>query len=186
MTTVVVVKKCGSVAFAADTLVAFGDTRLSHRIEPNSKLFKQDTPAGTSYVGVAGTVAHFSVLGKALAALPSEHLLLGSKAPVLDTFTRLHSVHKKTFFLQTKEDDNDLYESSQISVLIANAAGIFGPYSYTGRCSSSTSSGASARTWGSRSARCMQSGVASRQRANWRASADVPVANSTRIRQEFG
>ena len=141
MATVVVVKKCGSVAFAADTLVAFGDTRLSHRIEPNSKLFKQDTPAGTSYVGVAGTVAHFSVLGKALAALPSEHLLLGSKAPVLDTFTRLHSVHKKTFFLQTKEDDNDLYESSQISVLIANAAGIFGPYSYTGRCSSSTSSG---------------------------------------------
>jgi hypothetical protein len=33
-------------------------------------------------------------------------------------------------FLQTKEDDNDPYESSQFSVVIANASGIFGLYSY--------------------------------------------------------
>jgi len=32
--------------------------------------------------------------------------------------------------LQTKEDDNDPYESSQFSVVIANANGIFGLYSY--------------------------------------------------------
>ncbi len=130
MTTVVVVKKAGSVAIAADTLVTFGDTRLSHRFEPNSKLFKLDTQAGTSYVGVAGTVAHFPVLRKAMAALPREHLLLGSKDQVFDTFTRLHPVLKENFFLQTKEDDNDPYESSQFSVVIANASGIFGLYSY--------------------------------------------------------
>ena len=57
-------------AIAADTLVTFGDTRLSHRFEPNSKLFKVDTPAGLSYVGMAGTVAHFPVLRKAMPALP--------------------------------------------------------------------------------------------------------------------
>jgi ATP-dependent HslUV protease subunit HslV len=39
-------------------------------------------------------------------------------------------VLKDTFFLQTKEDDNDPYESSQFSVLLANPAGIFGLYSY--------------------------------------------------------
>lgn len=130
MTTVVVVKKAGQVAIAADTLVTFGDTRLSHRYEANSKLFEVDTPTGPSYVGVAGTVAHFPVLRKAMTALPKDQLKLGSKDDVFDTFTRLHPLLKETFFLQTKEDDNDPYESSQFSVLIANASGIYGLYSY--------------------------------------------------------
>lgn len=130
MTTVVVVKKAGQVAIAADTLVTFGDTRLSHRFEANSKLFKIDTPSGPSYVGIAGTVAHFPVLRKAMTSLPREQLKLGSKDEVFDTFTKLHPMLKETFFLQTKEDDNDPYESSQFSVVIANATGIYGMYSY--------------------------------------------------------
>ena len=48
MTTVVVVKKAGQVAIAADTLVTVGDTRLSHRREANSKLVKVDSPTGPS------------------------------------------------------------------------------------------------------------------------------------------
>ena len=130
MTTVVVVKKGGQVAIAADTLVTFGDTRLGHRYEPNSKLFKVDTPAGPSWVGMAGTVAHFPVLRKAMNALPKDQLLLGSRDEVFDTFVRLHPLLKESFFLQTKEDDNDPYESSQFSVLIANGSGIYGLYSY--------------------------------------------------------
>ncbi len=130
MTTVVVVKKGGQVAIAADTLVTFGDTRLSNRFEANSKLFKVDTPSGPTYVGIAGTVAHFPVLRKAMVALPKDQMLLGSKDEVFDTFTRLHPLLKETFFLQTKEDDNDPYESSQFSVVIANATGIYGLYSY--------------------------------------------------------
>jgi ATP-dependent protease HslVU (ClpYQ) peptidase subunit len=39
-------------------------------------------------------------------------------------------VLKDQFYLQTKEDDNDPYESSQFSVVIANSSGIFGLYSY--------------------------------------------------------
>jgi ATP-dependent HslUV protease, peptidase subunit HslV len=130
MTTVVVVRKAGQVAIAADTLVTFGDTRLSSRFEANSKLFRIDTQAGPSYVGMAGTVAHFPVLRKAMLALPPEHLKLGSKDEVFDTFTRLHPLLKETYFLQTKEDDNDPYESSQFSAVIANATGIYGLYSY--------------------------------------------------------
>jgi ATP-dependent HslUV protease, peptidase subunit HslV len=130
MTTLVVVKKNGQVAIAADTLVTFGDTSLSHRFEANSKLFKVDTPAGVSYVGMAGTVAHFPVLRKAMAVLPPEQLKLGSRDEVFDTFIKLHPLLKETFFLQTKEDDNDPYESSQFSVVIANATGIYGLYSY--------------------------------------------------------
>lgn len=130
MTTVVVVRKAGQVAIAADTLVTFGDTRLAHRFEDNGKVFKVEAPAGPSYVGMAGTVAHFPVLRKAMTALPAEQLKLGSKDEVFDTFTRLHPLLKETFFLQTKEEDNDPYESSQFSVLIANATGIYGVYSY--------------------------------------------------------
>jgi ATP-dependent HslUV protease subunit HslV len=121
VTTVVVVKKAGQVAIAADTLVTFGDTRLSHRYEANSKLFKVDTPTGPSWVGMAGTVAHFPVLRKAMNALPKDQLLLGSRDEVFDTFVKLHPLLKESFFLQTKEDDNDPYESSQFSVVIANA-----------------------------------------------------------------
>jgi ATP-dependent protease HslVU (ClpYQ) peptidase subunit len=130
MTTVVVVKKDGQVAIAGDTLVTFGDTRLGNRYEANSKIFKVDTPVGVSYVGLAGTVAHFPVLRKAMHALPKEQLLLGSKDEVFDTFTKLHPLLKEAFFLQTKEDGNDPYESSQYSAVIANATGIYGLYSY--------------------------------------------------------
>ena len=130
MTTLVIVKKAGQVAIAADALVTFGDTRLGNRFEDNTKIFRIDTPAGGSYIGMAGTVAHFPVLRMAMAALPKEHLKLGSKDEVFETFTRLHPLLKETFFLQTKEDDNDPYESSQFSVVIANATGIYGLYSY--------------------------------------------------------
>ena len=85
MTTLVGVRKAGQVVMAADTLVTFGDTSLSHRFESNSKIFKVDTPAGMSYVGIAGTVAHFPALRKAMAALPKEQLKLGSRDEVFDT-----------------------------------------------------------------------------------------------------
>ena len=130
MTILVVVKKAGQLVMAADTLVTFGDTALAHRYEANSKIFKVDTPAGISYVGTAGTVAHFPALRKAMAALPKADLKLSSKDEVYDTFLKLHPLLKENFFLQTKEDDNDPYESMQFTVVVANSSGIYGLYSY--------------------------------------------------------
>jgi ATP-dependent HslUV protease subunit HslV len=114
----------------SDSLVTFGDTRLSHRFEANEKVFQVDAVGGPSYVATAGTVAHFPALRKALAALPAGELKLHSKDQVYDTFLKLHPILKDTFFLQTKEEDADPYESMQFSVLVANSAGIFGLYSY--------------------------------------------------------
>ncbi len=130
MTTLVAVRKAGQAVIATDALITFGDTRLGSRFEANEKIFKVETPAGGSYIGMAGTAAHFPVLRKAMAALPKDQLRLGSKDEVFDTFHKLHPVLKDIFFLQTKEDDNDPYESSQFSALIANASGIYGLYSY--------------------------------------------------------
>ena len=126
MTTVVVVRKGGTVAIAADSLVTFGDTRLGHGYESNEKVFK----VGDSWIGMSGTTAHFPVLRRALSALPPEELRLGSRDEVFDTFVRLHPKLKDRFFLNTKEHDSDPYESSQFSILIANVHGVFGVESY--------------------------------------------------------
>lgn len=126
MTTVTVAKKGDSVAMAADTLVTFGDTRLLHGYERNEKIFK----AGDSFIGMSGTTAHFPVLRKALKGMPAAELRLHSREEVFETFLKLHPRLKDQFFLNTKEEDADPYESSQFTILIANASGIYAVYSY--------------------------------------------------------
>ena len=130
MTTVVAVRKGGQVVMAADSLVTFGDTRLSHRAEANQKLFMVNDAGGQSIFAVAGAAAHFLVLQHALAVQSPEALRFGSKDEIFRTFTLLHPVLKESFFLQTKEDEHDPYESSQFTMLLANASGIYGIYSY--------------------------------------------------------
>ena len=126
MTTIAVARKGGQVAIAAESLVTFGDTRLSHGYEANDKVFR----IGNSWVGMAGTTAHFPVLRKALGSLPADELRLGSRDEVFETFLKLHPKLKETYYLNPKEEDADPYESSQFTVLIANATGIYGVYSY--------------------------------------------------------
>lgn len=125
MTTCVVVKKNHEIAIASDSLVTFGDTRLSHLYEVNEKIFQ----VGDSYIALAGTAAHFPVMRKLLANM-REDCRLGSRDEVFETFSKVHEILKEKYFLNTKEDEDDPYESSQITSLIANPNGIFGVYSY--------------------------------------------------------
>ena len=125
MTTCVVVKKDGEVAIAADSLVTFGDTRLARGYEQNQKIFQ----VGDSLIALAGTTAHFPVMRSLLAGLADE-CRLGTRDDVFRTFLKVHEKLKDEYFVNTKEDDDDPYESSQITCLIANATGIYGVYSY--------------------------------------------------------
>lgn len=125
MTTVVVVKKGNQIAIAADSLVTFGDTRLSPELEANEKLFQ----IGDNWFGLSGSMAHFPVMKSVLSSM-GEDLKLNSRAEIFDTFRKVHELLKEKYFLNTKEDDDDPYESSQISCLIANPSGIYGVYSY--------------------------------------------------------
>lgn len=125
MTTCVVVKKNDEIAIASDSLVTFGDTRLSQAYEVNDKIF----PVGQSYISLAGTTAHFPVLKKLLTDMGDE-CRLSTREEVFETFTRVHQILKDKYFLNTKEEEDDPYESSQITALIANPVGIFGVYSY--------------------------------------------------------
>jgi len=125
MTTCVVVKKGNEVAIAADTLVTFGDLRLSQAYESNDKIFQ----VGDSYVAMEGTTAHFPVMRKLLAEM-GEECKLCNRDQVFETYTRVHQILKEKYFLNPKEDEEDPYESSQLVSLIANPHGIFGIYSY--------------------------------------------------------
>ena len=125
MTTCVVVRKNNQIAIAADSLVTFGDTRLASGYEVNQKIF----PIGSSWVTLAGTAAHFPVMRKLLTDMGDE-CKLNNRDEVFTTFSRVHQILKENYFLNTKEDEDDPYESSQITSLIANPYGIFGVYSY--------------------------------------------------------
>ncbi len=124
MTTIVVVKKAGMAVIAGDTLTTFGSTRLAsvHDAAPE-KLLKH----GDSYFGIAGSAAHQLVLESLL--VKHADFAFGSRAEIYDSFRKLHPILKEEAFLNAKEEDDDPYESSQLTSLIANPSGIFGVYS---------------------------------------------------------
>jgi ATP-dependent HslUV protease subunit HslV len=124
MTTIVAVRKNGYAAIAADTLTTFGNTRLhASQDASHDKILR----IGDSYVGVCGSAAHHLVLSSLLAKTPD--VQLNSKAAIFETFRKLHPILKEECFLNPKEDEEDPYESSQITALIANSRGIFAIYS---------------------------------------------------------
>jgi ATP-dependent HslUV protease, peptidase subunit HslV len=126
MTTITLVRRGKQIAIASDSLVTFGDTRLAHGYEINEKVFR----VGENLIGMSGSTAHFPVLERALRQLAPERLKMRTRDQVFDTFLELHPKLKENFFLNTKEEDDDPYESSQFTVAIANPWGIFGVYSY--------------------------------------------------------
>jgi ATP-dependent HslUV protease subunit HslV len=124
MTTIVAVKKNGYVAIAADTLTTFGNTRLhASQDASHDKILHIDD----NFIGVCGSAAHHLVLTSLLAKTPD--VQLNSKAAIFETFRKLHPILKEECFLNPKEDEEDPYESSQITALIANSSGIFAIYS---------------------------------------------------------
>ena len=125
MTTLTVVKKGDTVAIAADGLTTFGDTRLARSYKgEHDKILR----IADSWMGICGSSAHHLVLLSAFSKL--EDIRLGSRMEVYETFRRLHPILKEHAFLNPKEDEDDPYESSQITALIANSSGIYGIYSY--------------------------------------------------------
>jgi ATP-dependent protease HslVU (ClpYQ) peptidase subunit len=124
MTTIVVVRKGGTAAIAADSLTTFGEARLPANYDASpEKILK----CGDSYVGVSGSAAHQLVLESVLTRKPG--LRLHGKSEIFETFRGIHPILKEEHFLNPKEEEDDPYESSQITALIANRSGIYGVYS---------------------------------------------------------
>ena len=124
MTTIVAVRKNGIVAIAADTLTTFGNTRLPAAMDSSHDKVLH---IGDSHIGVCGSAAHHLVLANLLGK--SADVQLNSKEAIFETFRKLHPVLKEECFLNPKEDEEDPYESSQITALIINASGLYGIFS---------------------------------------------------------
>ncbi|MES2205367.1 MAG: MFS transporter [Pseudomonadota bacterium] len=125
MTTLVVVKKEHQIVIAGDSLTTFGDMRLPAEYDRSyDKIVQyQDT-----YIALCGSAAHQLVFHNLLAH-QKKSLNFSNKALIFETFRQLHPILKEKHFLNPKEDEDDPYESSQLSALVANPHGIFGVYS---------------------------------------------------------
>ena len=124
MTTIVVVRKGASAVIAADSLTTFGTTRLAPGYDRSPQKVVRYRE---SFIGVAGSAAHQLVLENLLERNPN--LDFGGRPAIYETFRKLHPVLKEEAFLNPKEEDDDPYESSQMTVMIANPTGIFAVYS---------------------------------------------------------
>ncbi len=124
MTTVVVVRKGNQAVIAADSLSTFGDTRMGARDDACwNKIFESHG----SHFSISGSAAHDLVLQSLLKKVKT--LNFGSRMAIFESFRKLHPKLKEDFFLKPEEEDDDPYESSQITALIANPSGIYGVYS---------------------------------------------------------
>ncbi len=125
MSTLVMVERAGVACMAADTLTSFGSRKQSARyVERPEKILEVD---GT-YIGFVGWCAHQNVLESAFSH--------GLELPEIETeqdlfeFSRvLHKRLKSQYFLNTTEDLDDPYESSQMMLFVLNRHGMFGLYS---------------------------------------------------------
>jgi ATP-dependent protease HslVU (ClpYQ) peptidase subunit len=169
MTTLVVVRKHNEVAIAADSLTTFGDTRLSAQFD---RIYDKIVHYRDTYIGLCGSAAHQLVFESLLAQ--HQDLEFGSKQAIFETFRKLHPILKDQHFLNPKEEEDDPYESTQITALIANGSGIFGVYSST------RSSGRSARGASSRWERCKCSTAACAPRRRSPGPGSRPAQPSTR------
>ena len=124
MSTVVVTKKDGHVAIGADTLTCFGHTLESAEYVVNSsKILK----VGRNYIAHVGHASWQLVLTSLFSKM-GKTPTLNSPQNIFETARGLHRSLKKDYFLNTDEDEDDPFESSQFHCLIANPAGIFGLY----------------------------------------------------------
>ena len=124
MTTIVVVRKDNTAVIAADSLTTFGTTRLAPAYDRHPQKI---AAYGDSFIGVAGSAAHQLVIENLLER--NRNLDFHGKGAIYESFRTLHPLLKDQAFLNPKEEEDDPYESSQMTVMIANPSGIFGVYS---------------------------------------------------------
>lgn len=124
MTTLVAVRKDDQIAIAADSLTTFGDVRLASH---HDRSFDKIVAYRGNYIGLCGSAAHQLVFESLLAG--GSEYDLSSRLAIFETLRKLHPILKDQHFLNPKEEEDDPYESTQITALIANERGIFGVYS---------------------------------------------------------
>lgn len=123
MTTIVVVRKGDTAVIGADTLGTYGDQRESAAFVKNSsKLIAVDA----TWLAVTGHAAMDMALRNIFQETSCRRSFKGVN-DIYKTSLQLHGILKEHYFLKLDgETSEDAFESMQVSLLIANAHGIFG------------------------------------------------------------
>ena len=121
MTTIVVVKKDGYAAIAADTLTMWGSMKeSSNHIVNNEKILKfQD-----NYLAFTGSSAFKLVVEHWLNKIKKKPKF-DSVENIFASWLAFHTQLKDDYFLRSEDEDSDDFETSRMNTLIANPKGIF-------------------------------------------------------------
>ena len=159
MTTVVVVRKGGQIAMAADTLVTFGDTRLAHRLRGQQQDIQGRTMRRPELSSAwPARRRTFRCCGRRWLRMPRESLQASAARTRCSTPSPSCIRYlKDNFFLQTKEEDSDPYESQPVQRADRQRQRHLRPLQLPRSVRVQASSGASAPAAALRSARCMRS-----------------------------
>ncbi|MDQ3180269.1 MAG: hypothetical protein M3Q33_07090 [Acidobacteriota bacterium] len=124
MSTIVIVKKDGYAAIAADTLTTFGNTKESAEYIVNSeKIFKYRE----NFLGVTGS-ASLGIAVEDFLKQTKKKVSFQSAADIFRFGLLLHKELKENYFLRA--DDEEDFETFRGDILILNPKGIFGLSSY--------------------------------------------------------
>ena len=126
MSTLVVAQKNGRACIAGDSLTTFGETRQSaDYVSDWDKIIQFD---GDQHIGFVGSAAHHLVVLNIIQN-HRDKVDFSSRFAIFETMKKLHPILKEEYFLNSKDEDEDSYESSRVDALIMNPNGIFGLYS---------------------------------------------------------
>ncbi|MDH3588019.1 MAG: MFS transporter [Gammaproteobacteria bacterium] len=126
MSIIVVVKKRGQAAIAADTLQSDDSLllRAQHVVNHEKIISFRD-----NYLGLAGWAAAQDIM-ESLIRNHAEQLDFTDRGKIFETMRRLHSIIKTDYHIDTSEEKDQPVESSQLAMLVANPQGIFEIDSY--------------------------------------------------------
>lgn len=126
MSIIVVVRKGGSAAIAADTVQSDDSLLLrAGYVRNHEKIIAFNE----CYLGLAGWAAAQDIM-ESLIRNHAPQLDFSSRGAIFETMRRVHSIIKSDYHIDTSEEKDQPVESSQLAMLIANPAGIFEVDSY--------------------------------------------------------
>lgn len=129
MSTIVAVLKNNVGCIAADSLTSFGDTKQpAEFVSDSDKIIRFSGYTSDNYMGIVGSAAHQLVMQN-LIINHADKIDFSNRLSIFNTLKTIHPILKEEYFLNSKEEDDDSYESSGVDALIMNANGIFGLYS---------------------------------------------------------
>ena len=124
MSTVVVVRKNGVACIAAESMTSYGDMKLTAEYDSHHEKIQT---FNETHLAIVGSAAHSLVI-ESIMAREDFFPDFSSRPAIFATFSEVHRILKEDYYLNTKEEEADAYESSHIDALAVNKHGIFGIY----------------------------------------------------------